>query len=186
MSLTERDKMLANLPYLASDPALVALRLAAQQLVYLFNHLPPDQLEARRSHLRSLLGTLGDGVEVVPPFFCDYGCHIHLGRNVYINTNCTILDCNTVEIGDDVLIAPNVQIYTAYHPIDPAVRRTGVELAAPVRIGPNVWIGGGAILCPGVTIGADSVIGAGSVVTKSVPDRVVAVGNPCRVLRPVD
>ncbi len=125
------------------------------------------------------------GFEINAPFHCDYGCHIRAGRNLYINVSCIILDCNWVTFGDDVLIAPNVQIYTAYHPLDPAVRRSGVEMAAPITIGNNVWLGGGAIVCPGVTIGDDAVIGAGSVVTKAIPAGAIAVGNPCRVMRTV-
>ncbi|HEY9654713.1 MAG TPA: sugar O-acetyltransferase, partial [Crinalium sp.] len=116
----------------------------------------------------------------------DYGSHITVGDRFYMNYGGVILDCNTVHIGNDVLCAPYVQIYTAYHPTDPTVRLTGRELAAPIRIGNNVWIGGGAIICPGVTIGDNTTIGAGSVVTKDIPANVVAVGNPCRVLRSVD
>lgn len=177
--------MLANEPYWANDPELVELRLAAAQHLHRFDRSAPQDSEARAQIVTDLLGAVGPGCEIYPPFHCDYGKHIKAGKNLYINVNCTILDCNRVTIGDDVLIAPNVQIYTAYHPIDPAVRLTGVEMAAPITIGHNVWLGGGAIVCPGVTIGDNTTIGAGSVVTKSMPSNVVAVGNPCRVIRAV-
>lgn len=185
MPQTEREKMLADQPYLASDPELTAMRQAAQRVLHAFNQSSFDAVAEREEMVRSLFHTVGPGVEINPPFHCDYGCHIQAGKNLYINVNCVILDCNWVTLGDNVLIAPNVQIYTAYHPIDPAMRLTGVEMAAPVTIGHNVWIGGGTIICPGVTLGDDSTIGAGSVVTKSIPAGVVAAGNPCRVLRSI-
>ncbi|MBE9160171.1 sugar O-acetyltransferase [Nodosilinea sp. LEGE 06152] len=183
MTKTEREKMLAGELYLGFDPELVALRRQTQEQLYEFNHARPAELEVRRSVVRSLFHTIGPNFEITPPFFCDYGSHIRAGKNLYLNANCTILDCNWVTLGDNVLLAPNVQIYAAYHPTDPAVRLTGLELAAPITIGSNVWIGGGAIVCPGVTIGDNTTIGAGSVVTKSIPANVVAVGNPCRVIR---
>ncbi|MEM6255391.1 MAG: sugar O-acetyltransferase [Cyanobacteria bacterium P01_D01_bin.156] len=182
---TERQKMLANEPYLSTDPELVAMRQATQQHLHTLNATAPNHRQQRQEILQNLFHRLGSGFEIVPPFYCDYGCHIQAGKNLYINFNCTILDCNWVTMGDDVLIAPNVQIYTAYHPTDPATRLTGVEMAAPITIGNNVWIGGGVIICPGVTVGDNTTIGAGSVVTKSVPANCVAVGNPCRVIRQV-
>jgi maltose O-acetyltransferase len=133
--------------------------------------------------LQELLGAVGEKPVITPPFHCDYGSNIFLGDRVYMNYGCVILDCNTVHIGDDTMFAPYVQVYAAYHPIDPTVRLSGRELAAPIRIGKNVWVGGGVIICPGVTIGDNTTIGAGSVVTKDIPANVVAVGNPCRVLR---
>ncbi len=185
MDKTEREKMLANTPYLSTDPELVTMRAVTQRHLYRLNIVTPDNLTERQEILQSLFSSLGPGFEINPPFYCDYGCHIRAGKNLYINFNCTILDCNWVTIGDDVLIAPNVQIYTAYHPTDPNIRMTGREMAAPITIGNNVWIGGGAIICPGVTIGDNTSIGAGSVVTKSIPANRVAVGNPCRVIREV-
>ncbi|WP_017296629.1 sugar O-acetyltransferase [Nodosilinea nodulosa] len=185
MPKTEREKMLANEPYRAADPELVALRRLAQTQLHQFNQSRPEQVAVRETMVRSLFHAIGPNFEITPPFFCDYGSHIRAGKNLYINAYCTILDCNWVTLGDDVLVGPNVQIYTAYHPTDPAVRLTGVEMAAPITIGSNVWIGGGAIICPGVTIGDNTTIGAGSVVTKSIPAGVVAVGNPCRVVRGV-
>ncbi|PSN11675.1 maltose acetyltransferase [filamentous cyanobacterium CCT1] len=185
MTKTEREKMLANELYRAADPELVALRRLAQTQLYRFNQSQPEEIEVREGVVRSLFHAIGPSFEITPPFFCDYGGHIRAGQNLYINAYCTILDCNWVTLGDNVLIAPNVQIYAAYHPTDPAVRLTGLELAAPITIGHNVWLGGGVIVCPGVTIGDNSTIGAGSVVTKSIPANVVAVGNPCRVIRNV-
>lgn len=185
MVKTEREKMLANELYLGADPELVALRRQAQEQLYRFNHAWPGELEVRQAVVRSLFHTIGPNFEITPPFFCDYGSHIRAGNNLYLNANCIILDCNWVTIGDNVLMAPNVQIYTAYHPVDPTVRLSGLEMAAPIAIGSNVWLGGGVIVCPGVTIGDNTTIGAGSVVTRSIPANVVAAGNPCRVLREV-
>ena len=185
MGKTEREKMLAGEPYIAADPELVAMRQTAKQRLYPLNLTTPENLLERQEILQGLFDQLGTGFEITPPFYCDYGCHIRAGKNLYINVNCTILDCTWVTIGDNVLIAPNVQIYTAPHPTNPAIRLTGIEMASPITIGNNVWIGGGAIICPGVTVGDNSSIGAGSVVTKNIPADSVAVGNPCRVIRHV-
>lgn len=183
MNKTEREKMLAGELYLASDEALVAARLRARRLTREFNATSEAEAEKRLEILRELLGKVGPRVEIEPPFRCDYGDHIHIGDNFYANFGCVILDCARVEIGANVLLAPNVQIYAATHPTDAAERLTLKELAAPVSIGDNVWIGGGAIICPGVSIGANTTIGAGSVVTKDIPPNVIAAGNPCRILR---
>ena len=182
---TEREKMLANELYLATDAELAAMNRKARQLLYDFNHSRPEELQQQHQIILNLFAKVGNDFTIIPPFYCDYGCHIFAGDNLYINSDCTILDCNTVHIGDNVLIAPKVQIYTAYHPINPEIRLSGKELAASVKIGNNVWIGGGAIICPGVTIGDNITIGAGSVVTKDLPNNVVAVGNPCRVIKTV-
>lgn len=182
---TEREKMLANELYLATDSELAAMNRKARQLLYEFNHSRPEEIQQQQQIILNLFAKIGSNFTIIPPFYCDYGCHIFAGENLYINSDCTILDCNTVHIGDNVLIAPKVQIYAAYHPINPEIRLSGKELAAPVKIGNNVWIGGGAIICPGVTIGDNITIGAGSVVTKDIPDNVVAVGNPCRVIKTV-
>ena len=182
---TEREKMLADELYLATDTELAAMHLQARQLLDNFNYSPPEKVQLQQEIIRNLLGKVGSNFVVRPPFYCDYGCHIFAGDNLYINYDCTILDCNTVHLGDHVLIAPKVQIYTAYHPTNPEIRLSGKELAAPIKIGNNVWIGGGAIICPGVSIGDNVTIGAGSVVTKDIPDNVVAVGNPCRVIKTV-
>lgn len=183
MSRTEKEKMLAGEPYLASDPELVAARSRARSLLRAFSQTGPEELDRRHSLLSQLLGTMGPDIFIEPPFFCDYGSNIHLGARVYMNFQCTILDCNRVEIGDDVMFGPGVHIYTATHPIDPDERTEGPEQALPIRIGSRVWIGGSSIICPGVTIGEGTTIGAGSVVTKDIPPRVLAVGNPCRVMR---
>lgn len=183
--MTEKQKMLAGELYLASDPELAAESLRAAQLLQRYSQTIAGDREGRSAILRELLGQVGENPQIVPPFHCDYGIHISLGDRFYMNYGGVILDCNQVQIGDDVLCGPYVQIYAAYHPVDPALRLTGRELAAPVKIGSNVWIGGGAIICPGVTIGDNTTIGAGSVVTKDIPPNVVAAGNPCRVLRSV-
>jgi maltose O-acetyltransferase len=182
---TEKAKMLAGELYTASDPELVALRIRARALLRLYNCSEPAEGQRRLELLRELLGAVGQTVEIEPPFFCDYGTQIRAGEGLYLNTNCVILDCAPVAIGTNVMIAPGVHIYTATHPTDPALRRAGLELAAPVTIGDNVWIGGGAIVCPGVTIGENTTIGAGSVVVNNIPAGAIAAGNPCRVLRPL-
>jgi maltose O-acetyltransferase len=182
---TETEKMLAGELYLASDPDLKAASLRSAQLLQQYNQTIAGDRDGRTALLRELLGQVGESPQIVPPFHCDYGRYISLGDRFYMNYGGVILDCNRVEIGDDVLCGPYVQIYAAYHPVDPAARLTGRELAAPIQIGSNVWIGGGAIICPGVTIGDNTTIGAGSVVTKDIPANVVAVGNPCRVIRSV-
>ena len=184
--LTEREKMLRGDPYLASDPELAAMRLRARRLWQSYNASDPSDISSRRATLEQLLGAAGRGCTVEPPFMCDYGTHIELGADVFINFNCVFLDCAAITIGAQSQLGPSVQLYAATHPIDATARVAGPELAYPISIGRRVWIGGGTIVLPGVTIGDDSVIGAGSVVTKSVPPRIVAAGNPCRVLRSID
>jgi maltose O-acetyltransferase len=185
MNKSEREKMLANEPYLAADPELERMLGNAQKLLHAFNSSLSEESEKRYEIIRTLLGSVGQKFEIKPPFRCDYGCHIFAKENLYINYDCIILDCNKVYIGNNVLLAPKVQIYTAYHPLDTEVRRSGLEMAAPITIGDDVWIGGGAIICPGVKIGNNTTIGAGSVVTKDIPANVIAVGNPCRAIRPI-
>ena len=182
---TEKEKMLNGDLYLANDEELTKMHSFARQMLYEFNFSAPKEINKRKNIILNLFGNIGSDFVIKPPFYCDYGCHIFSGDRLYINYDCTILDCNRVYLGNDVLIAPKVQIYTAYHPIEPKLRLTGKELAAPVTIGDNVWLGGGVIVCPGVTIGSNVTIGAGSVVTKDIPDNVVAVGNPCRVIRSI-
>lgn len=180
---TEKDKMLAGEIYNPADPELAAGRLRARRIIREFNAVEPED-EARRSAiLKELFGSAGEGVLIEPPFYCDYGFNVHAEDNVFFNFDCVILDSARVEIGSWTKFAPGVHIYTATHPLSVAARRAGEEFALPVRIGRTVWVGGGAIICPGVTIGDGSVIGAGSVVTKDVPAGVLAVGNPCRVVR---
>jgi maltose O-acetyltransferase len=177
--------MLAGMLYLAFDPELVAGRNNARRLTWRYNATTEDEMAEREALLREMFGAVGESVYVEPPFLCDYGANIFAGDRLYINFGCVILDCAAIHFGNDVKLGPSVQIYAAYHPLDAAFRTSGPELAAPIHIGNRVWIGGGAILCPGVTIGDDSVIGAGSVVTRDIPPGVVAVGNPCRVLREI-
>ena len=183
MSTTEREKMLAGEMYLASDAELTAGRQRARALTRRFNATSEEQSAERHEILRDLFGAVGPRIEVETPFRCDYGSHIFVGDNFYANFGCIILDCARVQIGDNVLLAPNVQIYAAHHPTDAEARLTGRELASPITIGHNVWIGGNAIICPGVIIGDNVTIGAGSVVTRDIPANVVAAGNPCRVIR---
>jgi maltose O-acetyltransferase len=185
MSRSEKEKMLANEPYFASDPELIDMLEKAQNLLHIFNSSLPVENKKRQQIVRGLLGSVGQKFEIKPPFRCDYGCNIYAKENLYINYDCIILDCNKVYIGNNVLLAPKVQIYTAYHPLDPQMRRSGLEMAAPITIGNDVWIGGGAIICPGVEIGDNSTIGAGSIVAKNIPANVVAVGNPCKVIRAI-
>eukprot|EP00244_Chara_vulgaris_P008799 TRINITY_DN3561_c0_g4_i1.p1 TRINITY_DN3561_c0_g4~~TRINITY_DN3561_c0_g4_i1.p1 ORF type:complete len:228 (+),score=29.51 TRINITY_DN3561_c0_g4_i1:50-685(+) len=175
--VSQRELMLSGKLHNPWDDELVRLRDRALATTGEYNKHGGE-------NLRQLFGSLGEGAYITHPFHCDYGCHIHAGKNLYMNLGCVILDSCEVRIGDDVFMGPYVQIYTVNHPIDPVVRRTRFEYAKPITIRDNVWIGGGAIICPGVTIGNNSVIGAGSVVTKDVPDNVVAAGNPCRVIRP--
>ena len=180
-----RARMLAGKLYDASDPELGAMRLRARRLTHAYNHSGPDDQAERTAWLTELLGALGEGVVVEPPFHCDYGAYIRIGAGVYVNFGCVVLDCNTVDIGAGTQIAPRVVISAATHPVDPDERRKGPEMAYPVTIGRNVWIGAGAIIGAGVTIGDDTTIGAGSIVLDDVPPRVLAAGNPCRVIRPL-
>jgi maltose O-acetyltransferase len=182
---SQRARMLAGQLYDVSDPELVAMRLRARRLTRVYNHSGPDDVAGRRAWLAELLGALGDGVIIEPPFHCDYGVHIRIGEGVYVNFGCVVLDCNTVEIGAGTQIAPHVVISAATHPIDPDERRKGPEMAYPVTIGRNIWIGAGAVIGAGVTIGDDTTIGAGSIVLDDVPPRVLAAGTPCRVVRPL-
>lgn len=183
--MTEKEKMLEGKLYKAFGEELAGERQYAKELVFDFNGLHPGKIEERNDIIKKLFGKIGNNFYIEPPFRCDYGHNIFVGENFYSNYNCTILDCAKVTIGDNVLFAPNVSLFTAGHPIDYELRNAGLEYAFPISIGNNVWIGGGVIVTPGVTIGNNVVIGAGSVVTKYIPDNVVAVGNPCRILRKI-
>lgn len=183
--MTEKEKMIAGKAYLAYGEELTSERMRAKELVYRFNNLPPAEQEEKNSILLRLFAELGEGFWIEAPFRCDYGYNIHAGKNLYINYNCVILDCSPVTIGDNVMFGPNVSLFAAGHPVHPEPRTAGWEYGRPITIGSRVWIGGNTVINPGVTIGENSVIGAGSVVTKDIPANVIAVGNPCRVLRPI-
>lgn len=181
--MSEKENMLSGLFYNASDPELTAARQAARRLLWQYNASDPADLSKRRELAGRLFGRAGENLNIEPPFFCDYGGQIYFGDNVFLNFNCVILDCARVDIGSGTQIGPAAQIYTATHPLDPKARAGGKEFAAPVKIGKNVWIGGGAVILPGVNIGDGAAIGAGAVVTKDVPAFAVAVGNPAKVIR---
>jgi maltose O-acetyltransferase len=181
---SEKQKMLAGELYDAADLQLATERQHARLLCHALNHLAPQEDARRPALLAELLGA-ANGANIQPPFFCDYGYNIEIGAHTWINVNCVVLDVMPVRIGAHVLFGPGVQVYTASHPLDAAVRRQGLECAKPVTIGDDVWIGGGTVICPGVSIGAGTVIGAGSVVTRDIPAGVLAAGNPCRVIRPL-
>jgi maltose O-acetyltransferase len=178
--------MLAGDLYDAADEELVREKLRARRLTEEYNYLPvesPEQL--RRVVLTELLGALGEGTEIRAPLHCDYGYQLHIGARTFVNFGLVALDVATITIGDDVQIGPNVQLLTPTHPVEPDERRARLESARPIVIGDNVWLGGGVIVLPGVTIGANSVVGAGAVVTADLPNNVVSVGNPARIVRSV-
>lgn len=179
----EYQKMISGDLYLSMDPYLVDLRNKAELLYKEYNSTTETDTEKRKEIYSKLFGKVGNNLSIRAPFYCDYGVNTYLGDNVYMNFNCIILDCARVIIGDNVFMAPGVQILTATHPIEFEARISGNEYAKEIVIGNNVWIGGGAIINPGVTIGDNTVIGSGSVVTKSIPENCVAVGNPCKVIK---
>jgi maltose O-acetyltransferase len=181
---SEREKMLAGELYDPLDPELVLARNRARDLCQDLNATRETDQEVRRRILKELFGAGGESVWMQPPFFCDYGSNILLGERVFFNFNCVVLDVCPVRIGDYTLFGPAVQIYTATHPMNAELRRKQ-EFAKPIEIGSDVWVGGGAIFCPGVKVGSRSVIGAGSVVTRDIPSGVLAAGNPCRVIREI-
>ncbi len=183
--MNQKERMLAGLPYKANMDGLPQERLEARKKMYEFNHLPPENQAQAELIIRSLLGKAGKNIYMEPPFYCDYGSNIFVGDNFYSNFHCVMLDVGKIEIGDRVMFGPNVSVFTAGHPVHPQSRASGYEYGMGVRIGSDVWVGGGSIINAGVTIGDGSVIGAGSVVTKDIPAGVIAVGNPCRVLRAI-
>ena len=182
---TNRERMIAGDLYVAEDPELARALRRAAHLADEYNALAPRDSDAAREILASLLGGLGEETQVRAPIYVDYGKHLTIGARTFVNFNLVALDVAPIAIGDDCQIGPNVQLLTAYHPTDPEPRRAKLEAAAPIAIGDNVWLGGGAIVLPGVTIGDNAVIGAGAVVTEDVPADVLAVGNPARVIRPL-
>jgi maltose O-acetyltransferase len=178
---SEKQRMLAGELYSPTDPKLVAERRRCEAVLRSFNAEPDE--ERRMSVLRTILGSVGSDAVVMPPFACDYGYNLSLGAQAFVNYGGVILDCAPVSVGEKTQVGPGVQLLACDHPRDPELRRQDRELAFPISIGGNVWIGGGAVVCPGVSIGDDSIIGAGSVVTGDIPAGVVAVGVPCRVVR---
>ena len=183
--MNQKERMLAGLPYKAWLDGLDQERTLCKKKIHELNRLSPDHRDQIPELLKELLGKTGKNIMIEPPFHCDYGWNIHVGENFFANYNLTILDVGTVRIGDNAQIAPNVSIYTAGHPIHPDSRNSGYEYGIPITIGDNVWIGGNAVILPGVTIGNNVVIGAGSVVSKDIPDNMIAAGNPCRIIREI-
>ncbi len=180
---TEKEKMLAGELYDPLDAQLVEERLQTRLLTKQLNDTSEDQVEELARILRQLIPNAGAGLWLQPPFYCDYGTNMHIGEKVFFNFNCVVLDVAPVTIGSRTMFGPNVQLYTATHPLDHKERSSGVEYAKPISIGEDVWVGGSVVVCPGVSIGDRSVIGAGSVVTKDIPADVFAAGNPCKVIR---
>lgn len=195
--MTESEKCMAGEFYNCHDRIFLDYKANARKLLKEYHSLSYEQKEEKTAILEKLFGKIGANVSVGLPFICDYGCNIYLGNNVSVNMNCTFVDCNTITIGNNVLIASNVQLYTATHPVELSERLTPGwtpsqeeyfcrTYALPIKIGNGCWLGGGVIILPGVTVGDGSVIGAGSVVTKDIPENSLAVGNPCRVIRKIN
>ena len=181
-----RERMLAGDPYIADDPVLAEENAAALDLMAAYNATTARQRPLRRHLLETLLGAIGEDTEIRPPLYVDYGTHLTIGARCFANFGLVALDVAAISIGDDVQIGPNVQLLTPTHPVEPEPRRQKWEGARPIVIGDNVWLGGGAIVLPGVTIGKNTVVGAGSVVTRDLPANAVAVGNPARVVRSLE
>ena len=184
--MTEKEKMIAGAMYDPMDAQLVEDRLKARLRFQEINAIEESRKKERDELFYKLMGRAGIGLYIEPPFYCDYGYNIKLGEGVYMNFNCCILDVAEVRIGDHTMLGPNVQIYTATHPLEARARNSGREFAKPIRIGNNVWIGGNAVICPGVTIGNNVVVGASAVVTKDFPDDVFIAGNPARIIKAID
>ena len=184
--MTEKEKMLAGEIYNANyDEELIKERIEVKDKCFEYNNIKPSNIEGRTKLLKEILGKYEETFYIEQPFICDYGYNIEIGKNFYANHNLVILDGNKVEFGDNVFVAPNCAFYTAGHPLDYKERNKGLEYAKPIKVGNNVWIGGNVIVLPGVSIGDNVVIGAGSVVTKDIPSNVVAIGNPCRVIKEI-
>ncbi|WP_096437645.1 maltose acetyltransferase domain-containing protein [Alteribacter populi] len=183
---TEKEKMITGERYVPGDPELIKDREQCRKLTRSFNITTETNYEIRESLIKDLFGTVSGDIFIEPTFRCDYGYNIHVGENFYANFDCVILDVCPVKIGDNCMLAPGVHIYTASHPLEPADRNSGSEFGKPVTIGNNVWIGGRAVIMPGVTIGNNAVIAAGAVVTKDIPDDVVVGGNPARIIKEIN
>ncbi len=182
-----RNKLHTGELYDPNDPSIMTQQLQRMEKLYEFNHTRPSQLSLRQQLLGEMFGEIGEGCYIEPPFYANHaGAHVHFGKHVYCNFSVTMVDDTHIYVGDHTMIGPNVVIATAGHPILPELRERGYQYNMPVRIGKNCWLGAGVIVLPGVTIGDNVVVGAGSVVTRDLPDNVIAVGNPCRVLRQVN
>jgi acetyltransferase-like isoleucine patch superfamily enzyme len=184
-TMNQKDRMLAGLPYKAWLDGLPAERMENKKKIYEYNHCQPDESEKIDKLIRDIIGKAGKSIYIEAPFHCDYGKNIEIGDNFFANYNCCILDVGKVTIGNNVMFAPNVSLYTAGHPIHADSRSSGYEYGIGITIGNNVWLGGSVVVNPGVHIGNNVVIGSGSVVTKDIPDSVIAVGNPCKVVREI-
>jgi len=183
---SEKEKMLSGELYDPLDAVLAEERIRTRLLIKKLNDGREDEVEERSQILKELIPNAKEGLWLQPPFYCDYGSNMIIGERVFFNFNCVVLDVMKVVIGDRTLFGPNVQIYTATHPVNHKERASGVEYAKPITIGNDVWVGGSAVICPGVSIGDRTIIGAGSVVTKDIPSDVFAAGNPCKVIREID
>ncbi len=183
--MNQKERMLAGLPYKAWLDGLRQENMANKLKIHEYNALSPDREDELEELIRRILGKAGKNIRIEQPFRCDYGKNIEVGDNFFANYNCVILDVAKVTIGNNVMLAPNVSIFTAGHPIHPSSRNSGYEYGMSIIIGDNVWIGGNVVINPGVTIGNNVVIGAGSIVTKDIPDNMIAVGSPCRVVREI-
>lgn len=184
--MTTRERMQSGKLYFCTDEEIAREQLECLEILYDYNHTRPSESQKREQILKKLLAKMGENCYIEPPLHANWGKYTHFGSNVYANFNLTLVDDTDIFVGDNVMFGPNVVIATAGHPVDPPLREKVAQFNIPVRIGRNVWIGAGAIVLPGVTIGDNAVVGAGSVVTKDIPPNVVAVGNPCRVLREIN
>lgn len=181
-----KEKLHSQEIYISDDEKLMAEQTQCMEVLYDYNHSRPSETDKRQELLKKIFADIGENCHVEPPLHANWGIHTHLGKNVYVNFNLTLVDDTWVHIGDHVMIGPNVTIAAGTHPLDPSLRKQAAQFNKPVRIGDNVWLGAQCVVLPGVTIGENSVIGAGSIVTKDIPANVVAVGNPCRVLRTIN
>lgn len=185
--MSEKDRLHSGELYIASDETLMAEQQTFLELLYDFNHTRPYESDRRSALLKQMFAEIGEGCYIEPPFYANWGGrHCHFGKNVYVNFSLTVVDDTHIYVGDNTMIGPNVTLATAGHPVLPTLRDQGYQYNLPIHIGRSCWIGAGAIILPGITIGDNSVIGAGSVVTADIPANVVAVGNPCRILRPIN
>lgn len=183
--MNQKERMLAGLPYKAWLDGLSEERLTTKKRIYDYNLLDPTDQATQKDSLKTILGKTGKDITIEAPFHCDYGSNIYIGENFFANYHCVMLDVAPITIGDNVMFAPNVSLYTAGHPVHPLSRNSGYEYGKPITIGNNVWLGGNVVVNPGVTIGDNVVVGSGSVITKDLPANSIAVGNPCKVIREV-